>query len=80
MQALPVLGLKIPDDISLISIDDISIARYVTPGLTTVTFEKREMGETAVKLLIKKMGGEDVQSVIFKSDKIIERDSVLDIN
>jgi LacI family transcriptional regulator len=44
-------GLRVPDDISLIGFDDIEIADYLTPRLTTVRQPLAEMGEqTALSL------------------------------
>ena len=36
MRALQEAGLKIPQDISVISIDDIDMAQYLSPMLTTI--------------------------------------------
>ena len=45
------LGLKIPDDISIIGFNDIPTAKYMVPPLTTVRLYMEFMGEYAVKLL-----------------------------
>lgn len=46
------LGLKVPEDISLIGFDDISIAKFMLPPLTTVRMSGREIATSAVKMLI----------------------------
>ena len=46
------LGLRVPDDLSFGGIDDISIAAYSFPALTTVEVPKFEMGALSAKLLI----------------------------
>ena len=51
----------------------------MTPRLTTITYEKYEMGISAAQLLLSKINGEETESIIFKSDTIIERDSVFDL-
>jgi len=51
MKAIYECGLKIPDDISLIGINDIPTAQYTFPPLTTVKLYSEFMGETAVELL-----------------------------
>lgn len=46
------MGYKVPDDISVIGFDDISTARLFTPALTTIRQNKKEIGETAGRILI----------------------------
>ncbi len=52
MDSIKGMGLKIPEDISVIGFDDIGIAREVVPSLTTVHVPKRAMGIIAVQHLI----------------------------
>ncbi|AQP54214.1 LacI family transcriptional regulator [Vagococcus penaei] len=52
LRALTEHGVKVPEDISLIGFNDISVAKYVTPALTTVKVYTEWMGELAVKTLI----------------------------
>lgn len=57
MRALREEGLSIPKDISLISIDDIDTAQYLTPMLTTVHIPVEEMGQMTAKILIDRIEG-----------------------
>ncbi len=41
-------GLRVPEDIALVGFDDIPIARFLTPPLTTVRVEIAELGRRAV--------------------------------
>jgi len=43
-------GLRIPDDISVVSFDDVEMNQYLVPALSSVRMEAEEMGRTAVKL------------------------------
>lgn len=52
IKALRETGLRIPEDISVISIDDVEMARYFTPMLTTVHIPISELGRQAAKTLI----------------------------
>ncbi len=45
-------GIDVPGRISIIGFDDISMARVVTPALSTVQVPLAEMGETAMRLLL----------------------------
>lgn len=57
MKALQERNLRIPKDVSLISIGDIDIVQYVTPMLTTVHIPIAEMGQMAAKILIDRIEG-----------------------
>ena len=46
------LGLSVPKDISVVGFDDLKIARWVTPALTTVRVPIAEMAQTAVDLVL----------------------------
>ena len=51
-QALYQAGLRIPEDVAVVGYDDIELARYMTPPLTTVHQPKDELGELAIDVLI----------------------------
>lgn len=52
MQTASTLGLRVPEDISIIGYDDQVIAAYTRPPLTTVVLPNYEMGRQAANLLI----------------------------
>ena len=52
IRAIHECGYRIPDDISVISMDDIEIAQYVSPMLTTMHIPIEEMGKMTAKILI----------------------------
>jgi LacI family transcriptional regulator len=45
-------GMKIPDDISVMGFDDLEIAKYLSPGLTTIKQQIALKGKKAVELLV----------------------------
>ncbi len=57
MRAVKEHSLRIPEDISLISIDDIDMAQYLTPMLTTIHIPVEEMGQMTAKILIDRIEG-----------------------
>jgi LacI family repressor for deo operon, udp, cdd, tsx, nupC, and nupG len=46
------IGVRVPEDLSVVGFDDIRFARYTQPSLTTVAQPMREIGEGTVKLLL----------------------------
>lgn len=69
-------GLQVPEDISVISIDDIILSNMIYPGLTTVVLDKEKIGNCAVDMLIDLINHREVQNTVIASSDIIVRDSV----
>ncbi|HHV61392.1 MAG TPA: LacI family transcriptional regulator [Firmicutes bacterium] len=57
LKALQESGIDVPGEISLVGYDDIPLAGFVTPGLTTIVQPKYEMGRIAAQLLLERMEG-----------------------
>jgi len=62
------LRLKIPDDVSVIGYDNLSLSQYLIPALTTVDQRKYELGVETAKLLLRRVNGdkEPYKDVILK--------------
>jgi len=58
LHAFKEAGLDVPGDVALAGFDDIPIARYVTPPLSTVRVRIAELGKRAMDLLAEQMEGE----------------------
>ncbi len=52
MTALIEAGVKVPGDVAMIGFDDVPIARYVTPALSTMRVHIAKLGERALDRLI----------------------------
>lgn len=52
MRALHDRGLRVPEDCAIVGCDDIDLARYTIPSLTTVRISFERCGEEAVRLLL----------------------------
>lgn len=75
MRSIKEHNLKIPQDISVVGIDDILLCQYVEPPLTTARIDKREMGRIAIDLLIKRVEDEKVESKVLTSEALVIRSS-----
>lgn len=59
-RALAELGLRVPDDVSVIGFDDISFLAYLPLPLTTVRIPKTEMGRIAAQMLIRQVESNEI--------------------
>lgn len=64
-------SLKVPDDIAIIGFDKISFSNMTHPTLTTISQPGYEMGCTAATMLIDKINGNEVESVIVDHELVI---------
>ncbi|GAB6926581.1 LacI family DNA-binding transcriptional regulator [Paenibacillus sp. JCM 10914] len=74
-RALKEAGLKVPKDIAMVGIDDIEMASYANPPLTTVKIYTEQMGQSAVKMLLERIDGREVPLKIVLPSKLIVRSS-----
>ena len=73
---LKLLRKRIPEDIAIASLDDISLASLVEPGLTTASLPARQLGLEAMKMLLRLIGGEKLDNeAILLPTKLIIRES-----
>ncbi|MGL5915483.1 MAG: LacI family DNA-binding transcriptional regulator [Culicoidibacterales bacterium] len=76
MQRCQELGVKIPQDLSIVGFDDIDLARYVTPKLTTINQNFHDFGSEACKMLIELIETSKKGSHKFLMYKLVDRGSV----
>ena len=53
-------GIAVPDDLSIVGFDDIHLAGYINPPLTTVAQPKYELGVIAAELLLARLAEPDL--------------------
>jgi DNA-binding LacI/PurR family transcriptional regulator len=68
-------GIKVPEDISVVGFDDLAIASYTSPLLTTVSQPKQQMGRMAMEILIKLLSHVDTKTNIKVEGELIVRES-----
>ena len=67
------LGVRVPEEVSVVGFDDIDFAAYCSPPLTTVRVPAYEMGELAVKVLVRLIRGAEKgpQRYLLDTDLIV---------
>lgn len=76
LRALHEAGKRIPEDISLIGLNDIPTAQYTFPALSTVKIYSEFMGETAIELLLERINGRKIPKKVIVPTKIIRRETI----
>ena len=75
MDALNEKGLRIPDDISVAGFDDLELAVFLTPPLTTIKAPTEYVGETAARHLFNLLANQKVEPVTLLPTEIVIRRS-----
>ena len=55
ISAASALGFRVPDDLSVVGFEDVQLASYTNPSLTTVDQPKVEIGTLATQMLLERM-------------------------
>ncbi|MGF1752607.1 DNA-binding transcriptional regulator CytR [Vibrio makurazakiensis] len=56
------LGLRVPQDLSVVGFDDIQFAQYCDPPLTTISQPRYEIGRQAMLMMLDVLKGHEVQA------------------
>jgi DNA-binding LacI/PurR family transcriptional regulator len=76
IKSLTELGVKVPEDISIIGFDNIFESQVITPELTTIHVKKDRISLIAVEKLIKQIENNDEDKIkMFVDTELIERNS-----
>ena len=46
------MGLKVPEDLSIIGMDDLAFTAFTTPGLSTIGIPRAQVAQTTVDLIL----------------------------
>ncbi|WP_412840359.1 substrate-binding domain-containing protein, partial [Aeromonas dhakensis] len=69
-------GLVIPRDLSIVGYDNVALAEFMSPPLTTVNQPKEELGRLAVTRLLARINGEALADHLITVDPdLVIRDS-----
>ena len=76
LHAAAQLALRVPEDLSVITYDDMPLAEYLRPPLTTIRMPLSELGASAVDALIDQLLGGVPHDVVVAGDpEVVVRSS-----
>ena len=76
LRAAQDMGIRVPEDLSIIGYDDIEISAYLSPALTTLRQPIYALGTTAVDQLIARLEGAPFPGQTQLAPSLVVRDSV----
>lgn len=75
-KAIKESGKSIPDDISVMGFDGLSMTDYYTPSLSTVEQPREEMVKASIQMLLNAIEGDCEKKEVIYETRIIEKDSI----
>jgi DNA-binding LacI/PurR family transcriptional regulator len=69
------LGLRVPEDVSIVGFDDIPLAALVTPPLTTIRQDPVAAGRAAARLLLARLRNGPVEVPTLPTPALVVRAS-----
>lgn len=83
LKALREMGLRVPDDVSLVAFDELPQALVIDPFLTVASQSAYEMGQRATQVLLQRLSHnapENYQHIILPTTLIIRKSSAIRVN
>jgi DNA-binding LacI/PurR family transcriptional regulator len=74
-KAIRAAGLEIGPDVSVVGFDDVPLTEWLEPPLTSVRQPRREMGRTAVEILLAALSGEPAPDLVVVQPTLVVRSS-----
>ncbi|MBC2147444.1 LacI family DNA-binding transcriptional regulator [Listeria booriae] len=76
LRALSEAGIAVPERVSIVGFNDISVSQYVSPALSTIRVYTEFMGEEGMDMLIERMNGrKHAKRTILETDLVLRESS-----
>lgn len=72
-------GIRVPEDVSVISVDDSDLARHSEVPITSLPHPKEKLGEKAAEILLDMIAGKKGEYTVEFDTRVVERQSVAEI-
>jgi DNA-binding LacI/PurR family transcriptional regulator len=76
LRCLRAAGRRVPDDVAVVGYDDIEMAKYTEPPLTTIHQPAVAQARTMTEILLTQIGGDPVPDPVVLPTELVERESV----
>lgn len=78
LQVLHARGVRVPEEVAVVGFDDVAMATWTQPPLTTIHYPMREMARKAGQLLLEQIAGQRVgdSPVIFPTHLVVRASSL----
>ena len=73
LRAMAEAGIKVPDDVSVVGFDNIPIANYSIPPLTTVSQDTTRAGEVLVESVLRLIRAQPIDSLVLPSRVVVRK-------
>ncbi|MCA0972032.1 LacI family DNA-binding transcriptional regulator [Halobacillus litoralis] len=75
IRALQEQQYRVPEDVAIVSFNDIELAEYSNPPLTTVRVPTEEMGRLGVTMMVDRLGGREIPLKVVVPTELVIRES-----
>ena len=79
IRAMKDAGVSVPDDLSVVGIDDIQPSAFICPRLTTIRQPLKNMGAMAASTLLQRINGEEVPQETVVPPELVVRESTASV-
>lgn len=76
LRALHEAGLRVPEDVAVVGFDDIAMAAFSCPPLSTVAQPRHDMGRIAVSMLLDLIASRGVESRTLKGSLVVRESTI----
>ena len=67
------MGLRLPEDLSVVGFDDVPMAKYLDPPLTTCGQDTDAIGDQAIRMLLDLIAGRETPAPVVLDTVLVER-------
>jgi len=80
MQRLDRMGVRVPQEISVISFDNTKLCELMIPHLSSINFDRRQIAEYSMQSMLSRISKPKASNnYVYSKGTLVERDSVADI-